>query len=419
MDLLGNGASAAKDQDRRAKIENRKSKTGRRRYDETVSKTIRILQLITELRPGGAERIVYELARGMPRERFQVEVCALRPATGAVADWLRKADVPVHSLEMTRKLDIGAIGRLRALLKNGAFRILHTHLFHANLVGRLAARSGEPSIVLGTIHIAERRFRPWHFWLDRMTLGPRGLEVCVSEAVRTFTQRQAGIPQEQLRVIPNGVDLSRFDRYGDAQARAEAARELRSEFGWPEDTFVAVAVGRLEEQKGYPDLLDAWARLRSDPRPQVAEARLIIAGEGTRRNALEAQITRLGLAKRIRVPGHQEDVPGFLAAADLLAFSSHYEGFGLALVEALASGLPIVATSVDSIPGVVGDCPAARLVPPRNPAALAKALGEMISLPETERASLATAARERAKVFALPKMLDAYATLYEELLPKG
>ena len=374
--------------------------------------------MITELRPGGAERIVYELARGLPRDRFTVEVCSLRPATGAVAGWLREAGIPVHSLEMTRKLDVGATGRLRALLKRGPFDILHTHLFHANLVGRLAARRGEPAIVLGTIHIAERRFRPWHFWLDRMTLGPHGVEVCVSEAVRAFSHKRARIPLARLRVIPNGVDLSRFERYADATARKAAALNLRRESGFAEETRVAVAVGRLEEQKGYPDLLDAWARLRRDPRPEIADARLVIAGEGTQRAALESQIVRLNLGKRVRLPGHCEDVPALLAGADLLAFSSHYEGFGLALVEALASGLPVVATNVDSVPGVLGDNPAARLVPARDPAALAKALADTIALSPAERASLAPIARERAQVYALPKMLDAYAELYEELLIK-
>jgi glycosyltransferase involved in cell wall biosynthesis len=148
----------------------------------------------------------------------------------------------------------------------------------------------------------------------------------------------------------------------------------------------------------------------------VADARLVIAGEGTQRPALEAQIARMGIAKRVRLPGHQDDVPAFLAGADLLAFSSHYEGFGLALVEAMASGLPVVATSVDSVPGVLGNCPAACMVPARDPTALSQALGDMLARPKAERNRLAAAARQRAQVFALHKMLDAYAALYEELL---
>lgn len=381
-----------------------------------VSKPTRVLQLITELRPGGAERIVYELARGLPRDRFAIDVCSLRPATGSVAGWLCDAGIPVHSLEMTRKLDVGAIGRLRELLKRGGFGILHTHLFHANLVGRLAARNGVPPIVLGTIHIAERRFRPWHFWLDRMTLGPRGVEVCVSKAVSEFTRERAGIPAERLRVIPNGVDLSRFEKYAGAEARQAAARELRSEFSLPQETRVVVAVGRLEEQKGYPDLIDAWAQLRRNSRPDIADSVLIIAGEGRQRPSLEAQIRQLGVSEHVRLPGHREDVPKFLAGADLLAFSSHYEGFGLALVEAMAAGLPVVATAVDSVPEVAGDCPAARLVPARDPAALAKAIAESLATAGDGREAQAAFARARAQTYALPKMLEAYAALYDELL---
>jgi glycosyltransferase involved in cell wall biosynthesis len=383
-----------------------------------VSEATRVLQLITELRPGGAERIVYELARGLPSDRYTVEVCSLRPATGAVAGWLREAGIGVHSLEITHKLDLGAIGRLRALLRRGAFGILHTHLFHANMVGRLAARHGVPPIVLGTIHIAERRFRPWHFWLDRMTLGPHGVEVCVSQAVRDFTRERTRLAPERFRVISNGVDLSRFDRYADADVRKTAARELRSEFGFSPETRVAVAVGRLEDQKGYPDLLEAWARLRNDARLAVSGAALIVGGEGRERPALEAQIRRLGLGNRVRLPGHREDIPKFLAGADLLAFSSHYEGFGLALVEAMAAGLPVVATAVDSVPEVLGDSPAGHLVPPRDPDALAHELAETIALAPDRRESLAVLARARAQTFSLPKMLNAYAELYDELLGK-
>jgi glycosyltransferase involved in cell wall biosynthesis len=284
------------------------------------------------------------------------------------------------------------------------------------MVGRLAARKGVPGIVLGTIHIAERRFRPWHFWFDRMTLGPRGVEVCVSKAVSDFTRERAAIPPERLRVISNGVDLSRFEAYANADVRKGAIRDLRSEFGLSGETPVVVAVGRLEEQKGYPDLIEAWAQLRSHPEPAVAGAVLIIGGEGKQRPALETQVRQLGLSERVRLPGHREDIPKFLAGADLLAFSSHYEGFGLALVEAMAAGLPVVATSVDSVPEVLGDCPAGRLVPPRDPGALARAVTEMLANAPAERETRAASARTRAQAFALPKMLDAYASLYDELL---
>src|SRR3990172_10037066 len=222
---------------------------------------LRVMQLITELRPGGAERVVYELARRLPRERFAVEVCSLRPASGAVAEWLRAAAVPVHSLEMKAKLDLRAPGRLVRLLRERRTALLHTHLFHANVLGRAAARRLGGVRVLGTLHIVERRFRPWHFWLDRWTLGRDEVEVCVSEAVRDFTHRRAGIPLAQLRTIPNGVDLVRFRACAAARRRGETAAALRAVLGLAPRATLALAVGRLEPQKGYADLVDAWAQL--------------------------------------------------------------------------------------------------------------------------------------------------------------
>ena len=118
-----------------------------------VKQPLRVLQLITELRPGGAERIVYELARGLPPERYAVQVCSLRPCTGALAESLRQAGLPVHSLEMACKCDLRAYWRLANLLRSERIQLLHSHLFHANLLGRLAARRAGTPAVLSLIHI--------------------------------------------------------------------------------------------------------------------------------------------------------------------------------------------------------------------------------------------------------------------------
>lgn len=382
-----------------------------------MSEPLRVLQLITELRPAGAERIVFELARGLPKERFQVQVASLRPATGAVAGWLRKAGVPVHDLGMCCKYDPRAHGRLVDLLKRERIGLLHTHLFHANVVGRSAARKSGVRCV-GTAHIAERRFMPWRFWLERRVLGKDGLLVCVSEAVKTFMQERARISSQQMRVIHNGVDLSRFEEWRSPERRTEARAALRKAIGVPEYAEVAIAVGRLEPQKNYSHLLNAWAELCGSTPEGLRDQRLVIVGDGSQREALKAQVRQLGVERSVHWLGHRDDVPALLAGADAFVLSSSYEGFGLVVVEAMAAGLPVVATAVDSIPEVLGGEAAGSgiLVPPGDPGALASGLAGALTASADERAARSASGRRRAREhFSLATMLERYAALYEEL----
>lgn len=378
---------------------------------------LRVLQLITELRPAGAERIVFELARGLPKEHFHVQVASLRPATGAVARWLREAGVPVHDLGMCCKYDLRARGRLVELIRRERIDLLHTHLFHANVLGRSAARKACVRCV-ATAHIAERRFMPWRFWLERRALGRGGLLVCVSEAVKSFMEERAGIPPQQMRVIYNGVDLSRFEEWTSPERRNEARVALRKAIGAPEFAEVAIAVGRLEPQKNYSHLLSSWAELCSSILEGLRDQRLVIVGEGTQREALKAQVRQLGVERSVHWLGHRDDVPALLAGADAFVLSSSYEGFGLVVVEAMAAGLPVVATAVDSIPEVLGGEAAGSgvLVPPADPSALASGLAGLLAKSGEERASMGASGRKRAREkFSLERMLSDYAALYQEL----
>lgn len=383
---------------------------------------LRILQLITELEPGGAERIVYELAKGLPRERFAVRVCSLRPASGAVAGWLREAGVPVHSLEMCCKWDASAIFRLARLLRSEKIQVLHSHLFHATFLARLAAGPGLRRV--NTVHIPERRRRPWRFWLERWTLGRNERVVCVSEAVRRFMREQARLPEKQMRVIYDGVDLQRFAAANDAEYRCAAAEKVRRTLGLPADALVALAAGRLRAQKGFLDLVEAWALFLKAAAPAAARAQLLIAGAGPERPVLEARIAALQLSSRVRLLGQRDDLSELMAGADVFVLSSHYEGFGLVLVEAMASGLPVLATAVDSVPEVLGTADsgdaddagsAGVLVPARDPEALGKSLAELLNTPAETRARMGSAGRARAQKFSLGAMLSAHDALYSEL----
>lgn len=365
---------------------------------------MRVLQLITELRPAGAERIVYWLAAGLPRERFQPEVACISRRRGQVGQWLAAAGVPVHYLDAAHKADARALPRLRAVLAAGRFDVLHTHLFHANLLGRLAARRGAVRALVSHAHVVERRLRPWRRWLDRWTARRTDCQVCVSEAVRRHLEH-GGFPAEKLVVIRNGIDLAPFAR----PPSEEEARRLRAELGLaPEDRALLFA-GRLNRQKDPLTLLAAMPAILA----RAPAAALLVAGDGPLRARAERLAARLGLGARARFLGWRPDVPALLAISELLVMPSAWEGFGLAAAEALAAGVPVVAGDVDSLPEVVGGCGA--LVPPGDAAALALAVAGLLAAPERLR-ELGRAGRERARAeFARERMVAEVAALYERL----
>ncbi|MHC4295173.1 MAG: glycosyltransferase [Planctomycetota bacterium] len=167
---------------------------------------LRICQLITELAPAGAERALYELSQRLDKQRFDVQVVGLRG--GVVAEWLRNAGIRTSVLGVRGRWDIFKLRKLVQLLRRERIDILHTHLFHADLAGRIAGRmAGVPHLV-HTIQTAEARWRPWQFAFARLTAGACEKLIAVSESVRDHHARLSGIPITRYIVIPNPVGAS-------------------------------------------------------------------------------------------------------------------------------------------------------------------------------------------------------------------
>ncbi len=356
-----------------------------------------VVLVLPVLRPAGAERIVAELARRLPSHGFPTSVVCLEDERATVGVELAEAGVRVQGLHLSRRLALTCARRRAAVLPRSRPLVVHAHLYHANLAARLAVtRLGEARAgvhVVSTIHVAERRFRPWQFWIDRATASLASCEVCVSRAAARFQEARTGLPGGFFRVIENGIDLARF-------------RPAIPPLGAPR----VVSIGRLDPQKDYPTLLAAWRRVEAEH----ATARLSIAGEGPARRRLERLARRLGLA-RLEFLGHVSDVPSLLASATLYVQLSAWEGFGLAVAEAMASRLPVVVSDADSLPEVVEDGRTGRVVPRRDSAAAATAiLGLLADGPAAAR--LAEAAREEAlRRFPVERMVAEYAELYRTL----
>ena len=270
---------------------------------------IKLALCITELDAGGAERCLTELAVRADREQFHPIVYALSPPPEREEESflprLRAAGVEVHFLGGSGILHFPkVVHRLKKLWIEHQPKVVQTFLFHANIVGRIAAKRAGVGPVLAGVRVAERS-ASWHLWLDRATKNTVERYVCVSRAVADFTVATLGVPADRITVIPNGIDLERFPSPRPANLH---------EFGIAAGRRVAVFVGRLEEQKGVKWLIEsAPAWLNRSP-----DCNLLLVGDGPLRESLMATANSLGIGDRVHFAGWRADVPEILAAADLL-----------------------------------------------------------------------------------------------------
>jgi glycosyltransferase involved in cell wall biosynthesis len=318
--------------------------------------------------------------------------------------WLAEQGIPVHNLGRGRfdprvLTDLVRVGRER-----GA-RILHVHGYAAADFGRLAARRLGAALVLHE-HFADPRMPAYQGLADRALSGLTDRAIAVSASTRDFLVRERHVPAARVRVIWNGAPLDEF-----APVSPDVARAARQSLGVADDALVVGTIGRLNEQKGHRYLVEAAAALL----PSRPKAQVVIVGDGDQMDALKARSSALGIASRVTFAGHRADVPALLGAIDVFAISSTYEGTPLALFEAMAAGKAIVSTAVDGCREVLEDGVTALLVPPRDPAALAAALGRVVD-DTTLRRSLADNARKASTRYDIRACVAGMEALYDEVL---
>ena len=361
---------------------------------------------VTDLQLGGAERCLIELATRLDRRRFRPVVYALKPCPeleeASCLPALKAADVEVHCLGARRNWQIlRVVGSLKRLLATQGPQLVQTFLFHANIVGRIAARRAGVGCVVSAIRVAERHSR-WHLWADRLTHRLVSRYVCVSRSVAQFSQTQAGLPAEKLAVIPNGVDLAKYP--------ARRAADLQP-CGIGPGRRVVTCVGRLDRQKGLTWLIDsaaAWLR-------RLPECDLLLVGTGPQRSKLE-RMCRGGLSGRVHFAGWRADVPEILAASDLLVLPSAWEGMPNAVLEAMASGLPVVATDVEGVQELLGPAAEAQTVRYGDSEAFAE---KVVTFMEDDQGAAEVGAENRWRAeenFSLERMVTAYQALWESLV---
>jgi glycosyltransferase involved in cell wall biosynthesis len=367
------------------------------------SNVLKVLQLIPTLDRSGAEKQMVLLAKGLPRDRFSVEVAALT-RLGPLKGELEAAGVPVTLIGKRHKVDPMALGRLTGFLKEKRFDVVQTWIYAADTYGRVAAhRAKVPVVVTSEMAVDLWKSRS-ELMIDRFLSRWTDRVVGNSNAVVSF-YRKVGIPPEKLAMIHSGI--------ADEEPPVVDRDEVRTSLGLAPGAPLILFAGRLAAQKSVETLLSALDILQH-VRPAV---RALIVGEGPLRSRLEetARAYQLFEDRRVSFLGHRDDVPRLLAAADLLVLPSLYEGLPNVVLEAMRFRKPVVATAAPGTTEVVEDGVTGLLVPLRDPPAFTRAIQRIIDDPELAR-KLGEAGRARVEgEFGVDLMIERFADLYEKL----
>ncbi len=362
------------------------------------------MHVIPTLNCGGAERVCVEIARGLNRERFETTILTLeRISDSRLLLDLNGADIRVDSLDKRRGPDPRMFQRFVSAVKRHKPDVLHTHLYVMPYVVPARWLTRIPSV--HTVHnVAEKDATGLVRLANVLAFRLGTIPIGISPKVRDTIDRL--YHPGRVPVIPNGIDLRRFRQAQDVRS----VWRLRN--GYSDRDFVIASVGRLDPQKNFPLLLDAFAKLGSRHR----KIKVLIAGEGQCRGELENKIRELQIGDRVRLDGERSDVPEMLLSSDLYVATSLWEGNPLSIMEAMAAGLAVIAPGIGGIPDLIDDRLNGILLPPNNLERLVQAIRELIDPPE-QRRRLGTAARAKAfETMDVSSMIRAHEDLYESLV---
>ena len=377
-------------------------------------KNLKIVFVIDSLGTGGAEQNLAQILPQFGHDEVTPIVVSLRPRKEGVQANLQRLGFDVRILTVSGIM--AQVMALRKIIRTERPAVIETVLFHSDIAGRLAA-IGTPAKVISRLvntdydevrlddpNIRANRFRLARF-VDGWTARHLTHHIYAnSHAVKTATMRDLNIPAEKITVIKESRDPFRL-----GQPSAQRRKLVRIRLGLDEDQEVLINVGRQDYQKGQRYLLEAMGMLVST-RPRLV---LLIAGRsGDVTEELERLRDRLGLKERVRFLDHREDVPEILAAADLFAFPSLYEGLPGAVIEAMALGLPIVASDIDPVRETVEEGHNALLVKPASPSELASAIERLLE----DRLTAQAFGRRGREIFderftleqSMPRLLEFY-----------
>ena len=373
--------------------------------DENNGATMRVMFLSTSMGMGGADKQLLSAARLMLSKGHQVLIVSLCEL-GPMGLEARSSGIRTESLHMPRGVpDPRGLFRLIRLARAWKPDVLHSHMVHANLMARVLRLFVPIPVIVSTIHniyeggpLWMAAYRVSNSLVDHMTI--------ISEAAANRFVTERIVPRELLSCVPNGVDTERF-----RSVPAGTRGAIRESLGL-ENEFIWLAVGRFETAKDYPNMLRAFALVRE----RHPDAVLMLVGHGSLQDEVESLGRDLKLGAQIRFLGVRGDVPEVMSAADGYVMSSAWEGMPIALLEAAAAGLPIVATRVGGNQEVVRDGESGILVPPRDHEGLGRAMVRLMELPDPERRAMGERGREHVRTnYGLGRVVERWEDVYRQV----
>lgn len=369
---------------------------------------MRILYLIDSVKFGGAEMLLLTMAQALAAEH---EISVIYFTHGPLYEDFIRSGIKISRISKRGWKDPLLFPKLVALMRKEKPDVVHTHLSKSDLFGLMAAALAGVPVRISSIHNVDpwRQNKLFSAFMRQWTQVAHH-HIAVSEKVREYVLQTSKYPVEKLTTVDNGIDLDRFNP-------ATVTPFDRTIFNIPADAPVIVKIARLEDSKAHHILLDAAAKVMKD----MPNVRFLIVGDGPLRPNLEAQRDGLGLQGQVIFAGIQRDIPGIMAIANIVTFSSAWEGLPVAMLEGMAMGRAIVSTSVGGIPNLVEDGVNGVLVPSGDSSALAEGLLRVLRDPEFAAQLSANARKTIETSFSASAMhqriLDLYTTILEKNAP--
>jgi len=341
---------------------------------KTMTQKKEILHIIQSLDNGGCENMLLRLLPLI--DDFEHKIITLKEL-GELASKFVSAGIAVETIHCNSLFDIPGILRLRELVREENPDVIITYLFHADMLGRLLLRTKHTLIIpfLRTTYNHPKyviaRILEW------LTNPLVKKYLANSEAVKDFYVKNIGVQPEKITVIPNGIDIAYFDSITPDP-------ELRKSLGIKPDDFVIICVANLHINKGHRYLLEAFEQLHSLPSHpfQGGESKrglkLILVGDGTERKNLEQQIKNYQSKNNILFLGRRTDIPQLLKISDIFVLPTMFEGMSNAILEAMASGLPVITTGIPENKEIIEDNKTGLIVPVKNSIALAQTIEKLL-----------------------------------------